>query len=186
MPLGQHENFVTPLDEARLQALFESERHGLFRSLLRLTGNASDADDLLQETFLAVWRKRKEPETGRHAGYLRRTAYHLFVNHHKARKRREGLHRAGARPEAGESADREVERADSQDFLHQQIREAVDRLPEAVRHAFVLHRFEGWTAREIAEATGVPLKTTETRIRRGVALLAESLRPLRRHLPVRP
>ena len=78
--------------DSELQSLFEEERDPLFRFLFRLTRHASDAEDLLQETFLTVWRKREQFEgRGSPQAYLRRTAYRLFLNARERRLRRTAL-----------------------------------------------------------------------------------------------
>ena len=56
------------LTQADFRALFESERDRTFRFLMRLTRNRADAEDLLQESFLTVWRKRDVYEARGSAG----------------------------------------------------------------------------------------------------------------------
>lgn len=175
---------IEAFDRGSLRALFQSERVPLFRFLYRLCGNPSDAEDLLQETFLAVWRKRHQFEgRGAAAGYLRRTAYRLFLNAREKRERRAGLLAlADSDPRLAPAASAELERAEAQAFLAARVRQAIDGLPGPMREAFVLFRYEGLTCIEIAEALDAPVKTVESRVRRATLQLAERLRPFEKHL----
>lgn len=75
----------TGFDPARL---IESHQAGVWRYLRALGCDASLADDLTQETFLAVMRQPfQEISPAATAVYLRRTAYHLFVSHHRQARR---------------------------------------------------------------------------------------------------
>ncbi len=178
----------TGLSESGFRELFERERDGLHRFLHRLTRNASDADDLLQETFLTVWRKRDQYD-GRGAiqGWLKRTAYRTYLNARARLDRRAALEpRAGElRPSEGDAAgaDREAERKDCVAFLVARVHEAIRELPEGARETFVLFRCEGLSCAEIAEITETPLKTVETRLSRATELLAEKLRPYKSSVP---
>jgi RNA polymerase sigma-70 factor (ECF subfamily) len=173
----------THLTETGFRELFERERDVLFRFLYRLTRNASDADDLLQETFLTVWRKREQFD-GRGAiqGWLKRTAFRTYLN---ARTRLE--RRAALAPEATngklETPESELERRDSVEFLVGRVHDAIRELPDGARETFVLFRCEGLTCAEIAEVTETPLKTVETRLSRATRLLAERLRPYKGSVP---
>lgn len=177
------------LERPEFRALFLEQRDPLFRFLLRLTRNPSDAEDLLQETFLTVWRKRALFEArGSAAGFLRRTAYRLFLNQHERVTRRAALAPlTGQRhaPEAAQSASTtdvaEHERAETVGFLVERVRAALEELPEPARTAFVLFRYEGLSCAEVAEAQGAPLKTVETRITRATEILAEKLKAYRDH-----
>jgi RNA polymerase sigma-70 factor (ECF subfamily) len=164
------------LTRDQFRELFERQRDPLYRFLYRLTGNRADAEDLLQDAFAAVWRKRDRYEgRGSLEGFLRSTAYRLFLNEWKKTARRRDLApppepERVAPPAAGEVAEREAH-----GFLIAKVREALAQLPDASREAFELFRFQGWTAREISEATDTPVKTVETRVRRATLALAESL-----------
>jgi RNA polymerase sigma-70 factor (ECF subfamily) len=175
---------VQVLDRPAFRQLFQSQRERIFRLLFRLTGDAAQAEDLLQDTFLAVWRKRAQFEgRGAPEGYLRRTAVRLFLNHRETRSRRAARPPESAVEREVRAPDECVERAESLAFLAERVREALERLPEAARQTFVLHRYEGWTCAEIAAATGIPVKTVETRLRRATLLLAERLSAYRDLVP---
>jgi len=180
---------VKALERPQFRALFLEQRDPLFRFLLRLTRNPSDAEDLLQETFLTVWRKRTLFQgRGSAAGFLRRTAYRLFLNQSQLTTRRADL-----APLADEARGQDAHPASLQDpasgldrdeaigFLVRRVRAALDELPEPTRTAFVLFRYEGLSCAEVAEVQGSPLKTIETRIARATHLLADKLRGYRDH-----
>jgi RNA polymerase sigma-70 factor (ECF subfamily) len=178
------------LESPDLRALFLEQRDPLFRFLLRLTRNASDAEDLLQETFLTVWRKRTLYEgRGSAAGFLRRTAYRLFLNQNALSSRRASLAARAAleRDEAaqarngGQDGAAAHERDEAVGFLVERVRAALETLPEPTRTAFVLFRYEGLSCREVAEVQDAPLKTVEDRIARATRQLAERLRDLSDH-----
>jgi DNA-directed RNA polymerase specialized sigma24 family protein len=76
-----------------------------------------------------------------------------------------------------------VERKDALGFLLGRVHDALAALPEGPREAFVMFRFEGMPVSQIAEVTGAPPKTVESRIPRATQLLAENLGALREHLP---
>lgn len=180
------------LDHGQFQCLFESERDRVFRLLYRLTGNAADADDLLQEAFLTAWRNREQFEgRGSAAGWLVRTAFRLYLDWRRKGARR--LRIAGrvetwtddASPAASRNGSAAIgaETRDAHGFLLARVQEALASLPEGPREAFVMFRFEGMPVQEIAEITASPPSTVETRIRRATQILAEALRSHRDHLP---
>jgi RNA polymerase sigma-70 factor (ECF subfamily) len=167
------------------ESFFTTHRDAIHRFLHRLTRNAADADDLLQETFLTAWRKRDQFDgRGSAEGWLRRTAFRLWLNQRTKGKRRTALAdgRSLARPESVAPNQREVDDAESRSFLLRRIEAAVDDLPDGPREAFVLFRFEGLTCAQIAEATDAPVKTVETRLRRAAELLSEKVRKYRDEL----
>jgi RNA polymerase sigma factor (sigma-70 family) len=172
-----------PLDRAQFRDLFEAEHVRVHRLLWRLAGNATDADDLLQETFLSAWRHREAYDgRGSAPGWLLKTAVRTYLNHRRGENRRIARNGRAAAPPASPGAER-VEAGDAQRFLLDQVRAALHDLPEEPRAAFVMFRLEGLRVAEIADLTDTPVKTIETRIRRAALLLAARLPSLRRHLP---
>ena len=178
--------------EARLagpgdfSAFFDTYRDAIHRFLWRLTRNAADADDLLQETFLTAWRKRAQFEgRGSAEGWLRKTAFRLYLNERTKTVRRADLAVAHAPPREGSvpPAERAIDDRESAAFLLRRVADAVDGLPDGPREAFVLFRYEGMSCASIADATETPMKTVETRLRRATELLTQQLARYRDELP---
>ncbi len=157
------------------EQLFLIHREPVFRFLLRLCHARADAEDLLQETWLTLWRKRHQFEgRGHPLGYLRQIAYRLFLNHMRRTTRRRALaHHIPVRQEA--TMDLGSDDADEQAVLLTRVRAALEGLPAANRDAFVMFRFEGMTCAEIAGVVGAPVKTVESRLRRATLALMDLL-----------
>ncbi len=180
---------MASISRPQLRSLFLDQRDRLFGMLLRLSGNPQDAEDLLQETFLVVWRKREDFEgRGAPEGYLRTTAFRLFLNKRQARGSRANA--TGDMAGASEQPDpaqpcpgADMARRDAVQFLIARVNDCLATLSPEVREAFILFRHEGLSVRQIAEMTGAPPKTVETRVRRATLKLAEQLRPFHSLLP---
>lgn len=172
-----------PLDRAQFRDLFDSEHVRVHRLLWRLAGNAADADDLLQETFLSAWRHRDAYDgRGSAPGWILKTAVRTYMNHRRGEQRRIARNGRATVPEAVRPLDR-AEAGDAQRFVLERVRAALDELPEEPRAAFVMFRLEGLPVAAIADLTDTPVKTVETRIRRAASLLATMLPALRQQLP---
>ena len=169
-------------DRRAMQALFESEREALFAFFRRLSGSCTEAEDLLQGTFLDLWRYRRAMRgVERATPYL----YRVALNHwRRSRSREQRMHetyehlartrRIHVEPTTLDS----LERAE----LRHRIWKAVEDLPLPQRETFLLHRLHDLSCRDIAEATGDSVKTVESRLRLAVQKLAERLRLSERRL----
>lgn len=190
-----HPRLLTPAEDAPLtrpplesdgpsdvRALFEAHRDGLFRFLWRLAGNSNDAEDLLQETFLAAWKNKDKIEVRDGASaYLRRIAFHLFLNARRRSRRSVGT--PGEEDLVMESASRTVAEEEAREHLRAHVRAAVDGLPDGTREVFVLFRFEGLSCAQIAQLSDISVSAVEGRIERATRLVAARLRPHREELP---
>jgi RNA polymerase sigma-70 factor (ECF subfamily) len=160
--------------------VFDRHRDEIFRFLYRLTGNAADADDLLQETFARLWRKRDQfAGNGSLAGYLRRIAYRTWLNARESMAR----HR-GPAPLEGELMDGATGPAEllasreSRAFLLRRVRAEIEALPDEWRVPFLLFRYEGLSCAEVADALEITPKAVEMRLRRALQALAGRLKGL--------
>jgi RNA polymerase sigma-70 factor (ECF subfamily) len=171
-----------PDDRDGFRRLYEAHGDAMFRMLHRLTRNAHDAEDLVQESFTTLWRKRRQFRgEGSLEGYLRRIAYRTYLNARGrlARARSPApLHDGQAASREGDPAPR-VERASDERLLLDRVRRAVDALPDSWREPFVLFRYEGLTCAEVAEAMGITTKAAELRLARALEAVSKEVADLR-------
>jgi RNA polymerase sigma-70 factor (ECF subfamily) len=176
---------VSPPFEAEALASLDS----LYRTALRLTHDAADAEDLVQDTYLKAFRAADRFTPGTN---LR--AWLFTILHNTARNR--------ARDRAREAVDVDsevVERsADTRgvaaaaggsfetpetlllrDALTPELQEAIDELPPAFRQAVWLRDVEEFSYAEIADMLEIPIGTVMSRISRGRRVLYDRLQHLR-------
>ena len=150
----------------------------------RLTKSRTEAEDLVQDTFVKAMRARHQFETGTNLrAWLLRILTNTFIN----RYRRGGLERSVLEgPDADPLSHGWVSSAtleamcdpESQalrPILEREIKAALDELPEDFRLAVVLSDVEELSYREIAEMMGCPIGTVMSRLHRGRRLLKARL-----------
>ena len=143
----------------------------------RVLGNAAQAQDVVQDVFLRLWRRPQafDPRRGELGAYLRlmarSRALDLWREGQAAGRASDRLKFAVAAAEA-RTDDLPGPAAESHDE-REIVREAIRRLPDAQREALVLAYWGGLTAGEIAQQVDVPLGTAKSRIRLGLARLRD-------------
>ncbi len=153
-----------------------ARRYGrfLYSVAYRLTGNADDAQDLVQEVLLRVRRGLSSYQPGSMEGWLSRIATNAFLDDVRRRNRRpvellpEDLDRSAP---GAPSADEALAAA----VLSDDVQTALSRLPEEFRVAVVLCDVVGLSYAEIADRLGVPTGTVRSRIHRGRTMLRHAL-----------
>jgi RNA polymerase sigma-70 factor (ECF subfamily) len=156
--------------DERFQAEILPHLRSLFGVAYRLTGNAHDAEDLVQETFLRAYRAFDRFEPGSNA---RAWLYTIL-----GRVRTDLFRRAKRRPRTVELVDEGPAVDAPQDALasgREDLERALRALPEAFREAVVLRDVQELSYAEIGEALGIPVGTVMSRIHRGRALLRAAL-----------
>lgn len=158
-----------------VRVLFDRHYTMLTRAALRIVGDENAAEDLAQEVFCELWKKREELEINTSiAGYLRRAVINKSLNHIKKKKLVFDEDESAGRFVSGQSSVLEnLEAGELEKIIHQ----AIDNLPEKARVAFSLSRFEELTYPEIAEKLGISVKTVEYQVSRALALLREAVAP---------
>jgi RNA polymerase sigma-70 factor (ECF subfamily) len=144
----------------------------VFTFALRLLQIASDAEDLLQEVFLQVWRQASSysQERGTPEAWLIMITRSRAIDKLRALRRREqSAPSSEAATVVGEDVRVESGAAASEARLV--VRGALGRLPEAQRVVLELAYFDGLTQTEIAHRLGEPLGTVKTRMRVGLERL---------------
>jgi RNA polymerase sigma factor (sigma-70 family) len=146
----------------------------VYRLAYRLTGNAHDAEDLTQETFVRVFRSLATYRPGTFEGWLHRITTNLFLDgaRRKARIRFDALGEAGERiASLAAGPDRVVLDA----RFDADVEAALAALPRDFRVAVVLADIEQIPYEEIAEILGVKIGTVRSRIHRGRSQLRAAL-----------
>jgi RNA polymerase sigma-70 factor, ECF subfamily len=146
----------------------------VYRLAYRLTGNAHDAEDLTQETFIRVFRSLASYKPGTFEGWLHRITTNLFLDmaRRRSRLRMEGLPEDTDRLAGDDPSPEQVYAAT---HLDPDLQEALDELPPEFRAAVVLCDVEGLSYEEIGATLGVKLGTVRSRIHRGRQALRASL-----------
>ncbi len=166
-------------DDEAMQELFLLERSSLHRLFMGLSRCASVAEDLVQGTFLNLWRYRTGFQgRGSAAAYLHRVAINQWRRSYSNEERRRDTLR-GLAQEWTEGSGRDASSNAEGDELAHTIWEAIDALPNEQREVFLLHRHQGLSCPQIAEATETNLKTVESRLRLGLKKLVQRLDQVR-------
>lgn len=160
----------------------------VYRFALRLAGSPSEAEDLVQETFLRAYRAWDQYTLGTNAkSWLFTICRNAFLRGRERDTRREELvsEAAQSESEAREGvyespiftgrADYDPEGDFFRGLVDGQILEAIDGLPDDFREAVVLSDLQGMSYQEAAEILDVPLGTVKSRLFRGRKLLQKVL-----------
>lgn len=156
-------------DRAALEELVERWYPRVYAYARRMTGVRQDAQDVTQETFLAVVRS-----VGGFLPWRKFQSWLFAIAHNKCMDFFRLRGHAVAAPE-------ELEKARAPE-IHDRlldamvVEQAVSRLPPLQREAIVLHYFDGFTPAEIARMTGTPLSTVRWRLNTAKHTLAQWLK----------
>jgi RNA polymerase sigma-70 factor, ECF subfamily len=154
--------------EARFAAFVERQSRFVFRVAYALLRNSHDSEDVVQETFLKIYRAGAWDSIKDEKAFLARTAWRVATER-LPKKRNEVLDlempSTDATPEQGAIA------ADWTEMFHR----LVDALPEELRQPLALSTVEELNSREIAKALGVAEGTVRTRLMRARQILKQKL-----------
>jgi RNA polymerase sigma-70 factor, ECF subfamily len=158
-------------DSAALEALYDRYAARVLGVALKIIGDQSLAEDILQETFWRVWQNAAayQPQLGPFTGWLFRIVRNLSIDAYRRRNVRPQAIRSanGTDPILDETPDPDTDVAEQAQAIltNRQIRSALASLPDVQRQVIELAYFYGMTRQEIAEATGEALGTIHTRAR---------------------
>jgi RNA polymerase sigma-70 factor, ECF subfamily len=163
-------------DDHALAEVFDALAHSVYGSAIRVLGDKSAAQDVVQDVFVELWAHpdRYDPVAGTLRTYLTVLARHRAVDLIRSELRRVARQVRSSRltpaPPAAGAGD-EVLAAETASL----VRAAVQRLPASQRQVIELAYFEGLTCREVAHAVGIPEGTAKSRLRLALAKLEEML-----------
>ena len=153
----------------------------LYSTALRMTRNKSDAEDLVQETYLRAYRGFEGFTEGPNLrAWLFRILTNAFINGYRAKQRRpretelgevEDLYLYKRLPTLSIGAEDELLSL----FPAAEVREAMENLPESFLLPVLLSDVEGFSYKEISEILEIPMGTVMSRLHRGRKALQEAL-----------
>ncbi|HET6862965.1 MAG TPA: sigma-70 family RNA polymerase sigma factor [Pyrinomonadaceae bacterium] len=162
-------------DDKALSQLYDRYRVVLFGLLVRILSNREEAEDVLQEVFLQVWRRASDYDAnrGRPFTWLVTLARSRAIDRLRSVASRERVVAASARDPVEETSDAIADAVRSEQ--RGIVTSALSQLPEEQQKPLVLAYFDGLTQSEIADRLGAPLGTVKTRMRTGMLKLREAL-----------
>ena len=166
-------------DQQAFSQLYDHSSTLLYTLAFRILGNRDEADELLQDVYLEVWRKVARYDVGRGTPI----AWLITLTRSRA------IDRLRARSTRGQQATSQLEAAarvadlgpspfetQADQELRMAVGTAMTSLPPAQQQAIELAYYEGLSHNEIAARLNQPLGTVKTRIKLGMSKLRESLR----------
>ena len=167
-------------DEAAFATFYDRFAPGLFSMIFAILHDNKEAEEVLQEAFLQMWKRSATYDASRSSLFT----WAVMISRHKAidrlrsRQRQARLAEAVAdepeettAPAGVDQADELLARTDERD----RVRTALTQIGAAQREAIDLAFFGGLTQTEISEKLGAPLGTVKARIRRGLLALRDIL-----------
>ncbi len=168
-----HQNWIDQLkkgDQSAARNIYDSYSKAMYNTLIRLTGNSDDAQDLLQEAFIKAFRKIESFRGSSTFGaWLKKIVVNTGLEHLRKKKvvYEELSEKYEKVPEPDESA---------MEIDPYQVHESIKKLPDGTRTVLSLYLLEGYTHNEISGILGITESTSKTQFMRGKAILREQLK----------
>jgi RNA polymerase sigma-70 factor, ECF subfamily len=156
------------LRAARFKELVERQARFVFKVAWAILRNPQDAEDVVQETFLKIYRNNAWERMRDERAFLARTSWRLAVD--RVRARRRALPESEP-PEPSATPEQAVMAANWPATVHS----LVDALPEQLRQPLVLSGIDELSSPEIAAVMGIPEGTVRTRIMRARQILKQKM-----------
>lgn len=162
-------------DEDALARLYDQYRVILFGLLVRILNSREEAEDVLQEVFLQVWRRAGDfdEQRGKPFTWLVTLTRSRAIDRLRVLNARQRLATSAAQDQPEEASDalRETFHSEQKEIVQRALAE----LPEDQRRTLLLAYFEGLTQSEIATKINAPLGTVKTRMRTALTKLRATL-----------
>ena len=174
---------IAARDEAALAELYDRHSRLAYSIIMRILRSPSDAEEVLQETFVRVWSRTDTYNAvlGSPAAWLTRIARNRAIDWLRARRSQENgvgepvVSADGAADAIGPITRDTPETALEDDATAGAVRTVLASLTPSQRELIEAAFFEGYTHIELAARFGLPLGTVKTRIRSGLAAMRDRL-----------
>jgi RNA polymerase sigma-70 factor (ECF subfamily) len=191
MPVAEKPNDAAHQRGWNFEAVAMPFVDALYNTAYRMTRNAEDAEDLVQETYLKAYRYYDKFEEGTNfKAWLFKIMKNTFINNYRKQQQapresdfadiEDSFEIAVAKEAGGQTRSPEEEFLEN--VLDEDVQRALDELPTDYRMVVLLADLEGFSYKEIAEILEVPVGTVMSRLYRGRRLMeAAMLQYARQH-----
>jgi len=162
------------LTQTKFESLFHTLYGKLCQAAYRLVQDEHAAEDIVQEIFCTLWRRRDELNVENFEGYLFRAVHNSSLNFLKAQKNFISEETIIDDKRSDFSAEQNLIQKETKS----KIDTAINSLPDACRTVFILSRFEGFSNKQIAEALNISVKTVENQMTKALRTLRNALLPI--------
>lgn len=161
-------------DEQAMDILFRRHYSFICRAVYRVLKDSNLAEDIAQEVFLGLWKKRENLNiTSSVQAYLKKAAINKSLNYIRDQKIKFDDEEKLPLLSNNQSTTQQQLEADD---LQKQINDAIGSLPEKCRLVFSLSRFEEMSYQEIANELNISIKTVENQISKALKILRKLLK----------
>jgi RNA polymerase sigma-70 factor (ECF subfamily) len=151
-----------------IELIFKQYYEVMCRTAVRITKERSLAEDIVQEVFYELFKKRENLKIESLLGYLRRAVYNRALNKVKARKEHVDADEiAYELTDNLNNSQQDMEYSELEGFINK----VIDSLPEKCRLVFVLNRFEQLSYKEVAQKLDISVKTVENQMSKALKIL---------------
>jgi RNA polymerase sigma-70 factor (ECF subfamily) len=161
------------LDKAALERLYVKLEKPMFNVVYRWLWNAGDAQDVVQEAFLKIWKIKGDVDFETVEPLLYRTALNLASNRRRSSRLWRFIGIDAASTEASPTPTSEEALATAQ--MQQRVRVAIEALPERLREVILLTEYSELTHQEIGLTLKIPAGTVGSRRNTAIAQLSQQL-----------
>lgn len=156
-------------DRTALKALYEDYYGVLCNQVFRMIRDRNRTEDIVQELFIELWKKREKLSEVQHLGaYLRRSARNRTLNALRAQKIQwDDLESTSELSDLQPDAQAQLQ----EEELKVEIAQAIDALPDRCRQIFILSRYEDMSYKEIAAELSISIKTVENQMSKALKVL---------------
>lgn len=172
-------NFLKRSKKSEFESITLPHLDALYNTALRLTKNETDAEDLLQETYLKAFRFFHRFEKGTHIkAWLFKILTNTFINQYRKRQRDKEILEDWDWEQIStpNTTVRELEEKIMDRFISEQVVDALAKIPVEFRMVVIYADLEEFSYKEISEIVDCPIGTVMSRLYRGRRLLRKMLR----------
>ena len=167
--------------QAALSALYDRYVNRVYGMALQKLTNPAEAEDITHDVFVNLWQRSStfQPAKGSPTSWLLTVAHNRIIDALRRRRRSSEAHEAIARDPVAvsETAHEDTAAIAEQNEEAQQVRRALETLPDDQREVINLSYYEGYSQSEISQRIQVPLGTVKSRMRLAMDKLRGELRP---------